>query len=351
MVAHAEKHAVLEQSSAIEGRDGGHSVRVFGRSVWTYGDTVLRVPDDHGLNWHHNSVSWTMDDDAANGITGFVEPAETSGAPRHFMPPTAEELAFNLAHQPDANGECEAQPCGARWAVWPGAPVWDDARQVALVPYGLIYAEPGDFSFRAVGHGFAQWRELAEVPERVRVQNPSSAGAEHPELLFGEGEPNFNNAPQIVDGELFAFATDGADGHVVRLAKVPTESVHDRSAWRFWSGKRWSANIDDAAELFDGAPIMSVSHNDFLDAWVAIYSEPFSDDIVVRSAPELTGPWSDPALVYTTSESRAPYDAVHHPEFEQEGGRVQFVTYSRPTTGWFGAEFQIVRFVFAAPGD
>ena len=39
--------------------------------------------------------------------------------------------------------------------------------------------------------------------------------------------------------------------------------------------------------------------------------------------------------------------AAHHAEYEEEDGRVQYITYSRPTdNGWFGAEFALVRVVF-----
>jgi hypothetical protein len=66
---------------------------------------------------------------------------------------------------------------------------------------------------------------------------------------------------------------------------------------------------------------------------------------VARTAPDLTGPWSDEATLYTAPEEHAPYDAVHHAEYEEDGGRVQYVTYSRPTSGWFGSEFALVRVV------
>ncbi|MCA9681651.1 MAG: hypothetical protein KC457_05615 [Myxococcales bacterium] len=42
----AREIGVIEQDGAIEGRDGGTSALVWGRSIWTYGDTVLTLSDE-----------------------------------------------------------------------------------------------------------------------------------------------------------------------------------------------------------------------------------------------------------------------------------------------------------------
>jgi hypothetical protein len=327
----------LEQSESIDGRDGGGSALAWGRSIWVYGDTVLTVPDELDRNWHHNSFSITEDLDASDGITGFVEPLDSAGAPLHLIPPSAEEQAFNDAHHGD---ECVEQPCGARYAVWPSEPFFDAARDRALVFYGLIYAEPGDFNFGAVGYSIAIWDDPDGRPVRPIID----ADAEHPDLLFGADEPAWGTASAIVDELLYTFACDGDDGHGhrCRLARVGVEAVHQRSAWRFWDGDEWTADMKKVAVLFDGAPIMSLSWNRFLDAWLVVYSAPFDAKIVARTAPQLTGPWSREGLLYDTKDD-VPYDAIHHAEYEEDEGRVQYITYSRHTSGWFGTEFPIIR--------
>ncbi|WP_437898499.1 DUF4185 domain-containing protein [Sorangium sp. So ce124] len=337
-VESAEEIGVVEKGAWIEGRDGGDSAVVWGKSVWVYGDTVLTQADEAGTNWHHNSFDISDDLDASDGIGGFSSPADSVGAPGYFIAPTADEQAFNDAH---AGDDCAEAPCGARWAVWPGAPVFDAARDRALIPYGLIYAEPGDFNFRGVGQSFAIWEGLDEAPERPIVD----ASAEHPDLLFGEGEPGWGAALVAHGDDLYTFACDGSLSKPCRLARVPLETPVDRGAFRYFDGDGWSDDAGDAAELFDGAPIMSVSYCEHLGAWLAVYAPPFDHRIVARTAPDLTGPWSDESTLYTAPEEHAPYDAVHHVEYEEDGGRVQYITYSRPTSGWFGSEFALVRVV------
>ncbi len=89
----------------------------------------------------------------------------------------------------------------------------------------------------------------------------------------------------------------------------------------------------DAKSLFDGAPTLSVSFNHYLDAWTVVYCPPFENTIMMRTAPKLTGPWSHPIAIHTAHRGDAigADDAVHHPEFEEDDGRVQHITYSRPT--------------------
>jgi hypothetical protein len=68
--------------------------------------------------------------------------------------------------------------------------------------------------------------------------------------------------------------------------------------------------------------------------------------VVIRSAPALIGPWSEPAKLFTAdhkSKDGWTYDALPHPEFAEENGRVQYVTFSRPTGEFLASEVAVVR--------
>jgi hypothetical protein len=345
-VESAKEVSILEQSSWITGRDGGQSEVAWGASVWTYGDTVLSAEDEDGLTWHHNSVSVTADTDASDGIGAFIEPADSVGAPRMFMPPNAEEQAFNDAHLSGEDGACAEEPCGARWAIWPGSPVWDEDNQQAYVPYGLIYAEPGDFNFEGVGQSIATWSDPGADPERPVVDE----SAEYPDLIWRPEDGGWGAELLLVDGDLYAFACD--DDSVAgwfdgcRLGRAAVDERTHPSAWRYWDGSTWTTNPADAKSLFAGAPILSIAWNAYLERWLVVYSPPFDGHIYARAAEDLTGPWSNATMLYTTPEEDAPYDATHHAELAEEGGRVEYVTYHRSTDGWFGTEFAVIRVEF-----
>jgi hypothetical protein len=339
--ARVEPLGTIPQPATIQGRDGGRSGLVFGRSVWTFGDTVLDAPDAEGVTWHQNSWSFTEDLVAGDGIGGLTERTDPAGAPTYFIAPTADEAAYNAAH---AGPPCAEDPCGARWAAWPGPPIWDAAGGRALVFYSLVHAAPGDFNFYGVGQGVAIWNDFASAPERPVV----SPGADHPTLLFGQGELPWGSAA-LVDGDtLYAFACDSGAGGLAppcSLARVPTAKVLDQAAWTFYDGITWSSSMSDSIPLFSGAPTITVEHDAHLAAYTAVYAEPLSNRIVLRVAPALIGPWSDPEILFTADKpDGGAYDAVSHVEYEEQGGQVLYFTFSRSNGQTpFGSELALVR--------
>jgi len=139
----------------ILGRDGGYSAVFQGYSVWLYGDTFLAIPNAEDFTLISDSWSYTKDLNAQDGITGFQERLDSVGAPTMILPETPDEQAYNAAHN---SNRCQQQPCGARWALWPGSIVVDPVSGNALIFYSLVSALPGNFNFQAVGNSVATGR-------------------------------------------------------------------------------------------------------------------------------------------------------------------------------------------------
>lgn len=330
----------LETTDAIKARDGGYSMRFRDHSVWAYGDTILAFAGEDDSSWRNSTVSWTADEDAADGITGFTETTDGLGAPVQFLPMRDDELAFNEAH---AGEDCE-EPCGAHLVLWPGAMVPDPARDRALVFYYEIYVEPGEWNFDSVGTGIAVWDQLDEPPQRPE----SSPGAEYPTLLFHVPEPGFGVAALADDGWLYAFACEleGGWGKPCRLGRVPLADALDRGAWEFAAGSgQWTTELEDAATLFEGESQMSVHYSEHLGRYLAVYAVAFGERVVLRTAPALDGPWSDEINVFSTLvplvDDAFNYCGMAHPEFAVDGGRLEYVSYYRTTGDWIG-EIRVV---------
>lgn len=329
----------LSVSPVVRGRDGGASFRFGARSVWLFGDTTINRANADGQTWLNDSWSYSESLSASAGIT-LRDRLDSAGGLTEFFPLTADERAFNVAHR---GTPCAQSPCGARWAFWPGATVVDPSTGRALIFYGKISAAPGDFNFHSVGQSIATWEDFDRAPVRPTV----SPGAAEPTLLFTQSEPAFGAAAVLVDGALYAYAC-GQSGlsKPCKLGRVPVAHALERSAWRFWSSSGWSASISDAATLFEGNDILSVTYAPSLNRFIAVYAEPLGRTVVLRTAPHPEGPWSSTLTLF---EAQAPtegngwvYDAQAHGEFSEDGGRVQYVTYSR-TTGFFQSEFRLVR--------
>jgi hypothetical protein len=163
--------------------------------------------------------------------------------------------------------------------------------------------------------------------------------------LFTQNEPSFGAAALIDSGVLYAYGC----GKSCPLGRVDPANVLDRSAWTYWAGNgRWSPNLSDAISVFSGDDIVNVSWNAYLGEYVAIYSEPISDEVMIRTAPRPEGPWSGERRIFT---ARAPagggwiYDALAHPEFNTGGGKTMYVSYSR-ATGAFSSEVRLVAIEF-----
>jgi hypothetical protein len=323
----------------ILGRDGGYSGIFGGFAVWIYGDTFLANPNVQGQTLISDSWAFTPDLNATAGITGFQEREDSSGAPTMLLQLTATEQAFNAAHQ---GSSCE-QPCGARWALWPGAIVADPARNRALVFYQLVSAAPGNFNFQTAGYSVAIWQSFAGQPQRPVIY----PNAEHPDLLFTANQPSFGASALVVGDTLYSYGCYNSEFSVACvLGRVALENVLDLSSWTFYAGNgTWSSNVSDAEFVFTGNFIMNVSWNNYLQCYVAVYNAPLSQNVMMRTAPNPEGPWSREVQAFTAlapAPGQSPIDdAQAHPEYNVNGGQTMFVTYSR-SRGAFTSEVRLV---------
>ena len=333
----------------ILGRDGAYSALFQGYSVWVYGDTFLANPNADGRGLISDSWSFTTDLSAPDGISGFQERLDSAGAPSMILAETPAEYAFNQAH----NGNpCQVQPCGARWALWPAAIVTDPDSNQAFVFYGVISALPGSFNFQGMGSSVAVWQDFSQQPQRPTFNPPIVA--DHPDLMFTGNEPAFGSAAFINQGTLYIYGCgipSNSSDKGCRLAKVDPASVLNRGAWTFYGGNgKWSSQVSDAVSVIPDANILSISWNDYLQQYVAVYSQLFSQNVNLRTAPNPEGPWSREVTAFEAMRpvSGNTYDAHAHSEYDLNGGQTIFVSYSR-ATGEFTSEMRVVEVQLKRP--
>src|SRR5579864_7223179 len=212
-IVQAKDLGVVATNSDILGRDGGYSALFQGQSVWLYGDTFIAKPDALNRTLLSDSWSFTTNLNAQGGITGFQERLDSTGAPTMILPETPAEQAFNQAHNVN---NCQAQPCGARWALWPSSIVVNPADNSALIFYMVVSARPGNFNFQGIGNSVATWQNMQQQPQRPTLNPPIVAG--HPDLIFTQHEPSFGSASFISDGTLYAYGCSYSSG--CQLGKV-----------------------------------------------------------------------------------------------------------------------------------
>lgn len=314
----------------ISGRDGGYSARVGDRVLFVFGDTTAEKAPDALPGFLNNTACSTVDLDASDGLFPLVEHLEERGYPHEFLPLTDTELAYEHQHNgPDCGASCEGI------ALWPGPVIPDPARGRVLVFYAKLLQRPGALDVTVLGTSIAAWD--ADLPTQAKrpIVRPDS---HEPTLLFQDGDPEFAAAALAEGDDLLAFTCEG-DGFdkPCRLARAPLADALTREAWRFYAGDgAWSRAAGEAEALFQGAPMMTVHRHPASGQYVAVYAEPASTRIVLRTAPAPEGPWSDAAELHrprTPLAATTIYGALLHPELARDGGATDYLTYYLGETG------------------
>ena len=336
----------VQQNPVVYARDGIQTGLFKGRSIWTFGDTAMSVPGHDGDRWANDTLSWTTDLDAADGITLSNDVVDGTGAPVEYIPMTREERRYNELHEGD---NCQVKPCNVEIAIWSG-PVWpDEARNRVLLPYIEIHRAIGQPDWRYIGTGVAVWTPNGQV-----VRPILSPGSQNPTLMWGPNEVAYASGSAF-DGEtMYAYGCKA--GFLVqhcKVARVQLADALDKSAYRYYTAAgMWSSNPADAATIFDGgAAGNTVFYSPYLGAYLAVYSAIYSDDVMYRMSYTPWGPWSNEALLFTARpgwNGNTSYAAGAHLEYAQAEGQVQYVTYFH-ITGFLRADIPLVKIVFGPP--
>jgi hypothetical protein len=339
---------------AMPGRDNAASVRAGNRSYWFFGDTFINAPPS-AVN---SSAAVTTDLDATDGVTvtsSNVWTEDPVNAPVTLIPKNAAELAFEKRH---ASTSCPGSSdafCGSAFAHWPGAAVYDARRHRLLVMttkicrFGLR-ACTTDFTGQVLSQGVTAVDTTTGKVTRLAITHQerySTPEGRDPTVLFGSG---VFAGTAWGDGDYLYSAYD-CDPYVFKckLARVGLGLVNDRAAWRFFSGERrgkpsWTVQASSAPRvLYTGAAGGTIQWAPALKSWLAIYSIPYTNDIGWQVAPHPWGPWSDLQRLYTTMSPTTSgafnYAAFAHPEYAQDGGLTQFITYYHNSSG----ELELIR--------
>lgn len=143
------------------------------------------------------------------------------------------------------------------------------------------------------------------VPESLRISSNGHADvlAALPELPTGYGVENDQLQMSALvhgdDGWIYRMSTpSGRQGQAV-LARITPEDFPDESAFTYFDGAGWHPDPSEAVPVLDGkVSELSLTYNDHLGQWVAMYID--GTGMVLRTASELTGPWSEKRMLVST---------------------------------------------------
>ncbi|HEY9843015.1 MAG: DUF4185 domain-containing protein [Candidatus Sericytochromatia bacterium] len=275
------------------GADGLYSIALGPqRHLWLFGDTLIGSRQGAGR---------TIASMPRNSLA-----VQTNGQWRFFW-------------RSGPKGEVFAAPDPQHW-FWPGPGTLYQGKLYLLLPEFAPDAAGGVFGFRHTGLYL------------VTVSNPDADPADwridYRALNWGtqsgkEGPTAYSVAALVVSDQLYVYGyADRASRRQARLLRIALADLASGQSESYWDGRGWSPQAQDAVPLFDGFHSEASIHwfaalNKGHGGYGLIYSAPnLYSQILMRTAPAPTGPWSEAQQLYQIPETRPGvfcYAAKHHP--------------------------------------
>lgn len=261
-----------ESRFGIRGTDLGSSFLHGGRSYFLFGDTARTAvpePPKPGLNEFQrqnllDSIAWSTDTDAEEGLSLTFNP-------QHPLVPGVSQVEFEIP--------CEGLSAGSAMYVWFTT---DHSLRKTMGRTVLARSTDDGQNFDSL-YTFSTDKFINVSIERVR--NSSLPGLPDSDgdglLIFGSGRYR---------------ASD------VHLAYLPLDALDDgsKSRLRFWTLGGWRDDEGAADPLFCAGCVgeFNVRWSFHLDCWTTLYNSDNPPVVVLRTAPQPWGPWSEPRTLF-----------------------------------------------------
>lgn len=114
---------------------------------------------------------------------------------------------------------------------------------------------------------------------------------------------------------VYMFGTPNGRIGVVGLARVPKKEVLNKSAYQYWVDGVWApAEENCATPVFPGiAGELSVRYDESSGQWQMVHLDPARHALVLRTAAEPQGTWTDGTALVDTDDYPAAYGGFIHP--------------------------------------
>jgi hypothetical protein len=155
--------------------------------------------------------------------------------------------------------------------------------------------------------------------------------------LVEEGVHANPSASTVVEGgHVYIFTLDETGSRPEILTRIPLSGLNDpkKNLQYLGSDDEWHPGLVPSKAktvMRAGASELSVRYHPELKKWIAVHVDAslFSDKVLLRTSPTLTGPWTDGEVIYKIPELQKGsqgydpdtfcYAGKEHPEFEKSG--------------------------------
>jgi uncharacterized protein DUF4185 len=293
------------------GADAAYSIPLQdGRDVWIFGDTLYgakrqvtgddprMVHNSIGISTCENGkwkIDYTIRRDAKGDLDSFFKPQQNKGTYYWALDGVEHDHEF-----------------------------WITLVCVRNVPNSNAFA----LGFEICGTDMARLTGLKEDPQYWKLSYFP---------LVPESVHANPSASTLIEGDyLYIYTLYEQGSRPQILTRIPLKGLDDpkKNLQYLGSDNQWHDGIEPAKAkiiMSKGASEMSVRYHPELKKWIAVMVDPqiFSDKVLLRTSPSMTGPWTDGDVIYRIPElqkNSAGYDAdtfcyagKEHPEFEKPG--------------------------------
>lgn len=261
--------------------------------LMAFGDTMGDCTQP-GDQWRSNVLFRSGDTELADGLTVDSAPTGPDG------------LAKSIVPRSGLPGEVTIIPTAG---ISVGGVQY--LRYMSVAHWGQPGSWTTNYSGLAVSHDNGEsWEVQPEMARPITGAVPLGDGAPEVDASWTGAQMS---AFLKAEGYLYEYLTASGRQGAPILARVPESDVLDPTAYRYWDGSAWVADIDDAETVMPApASEMSVMYNAYLGKYTAMYSQGLSS-VVLRTADRPEGPWSPPTALIDYSVLPGVYGGFMHP--------------------------------------
>ena len=263
---------------AVDGTDLGSSFLHDGRVFLVFGDTF----DVNKSDWRSNVLAVSSDNDPADGITFDRMIEDRPGHAKELLPAKRQE--------------------GVEVTVIPTYGVAVGNRLFLHYMSVSHWGEPGHWDLGAAGWAYSD--------------DDGQNWTKDPDAIW-PGDTNWGQvAIEEHEGYLYLFGIPGGRYGDLKLARVAPDQLLDIGSYKYWDGERWGDDPQAASVIVPG-PVgeLSVRWNSHYRRWLMMYLIDDQGLIVLRTAENLTGPWSEPRVVVRSTAYPALYAPFMYPKW------------------------------------
>ncbi|MBW0275835.1 carbohydrate-binding protein [Nocardia sp. MH4] len=261
----------------------GKVAMVFGDTFgegWTYGGAGADSAD-----WRSNVLAYSTDKNLDDGL---VIDSMVQDSPCH-----AAEL---LGSRKIRNWETTTIPTSGfaigkrQFLSYMSVNHWSRVPGMWLTNYGgLAYSDDGGQTWTKDQH--ARW-----------------------ENMFGVGR--FQVAAMVPHGDyVYMFGTPNGRIGVIGLARVRKDDVLNKTAYQYWVDGNWAPAAENSATplVLGMASELSVRFDEESRQWQMVYLDPAANQIVLRTAAQPQGRWTETVPLVSTADYPKAYGGFIHP--------------------------------------